>query len=143
MPTQRLGIIMHGVTGRMGMNQHLIRSIVAIRAQGGVALANGDKVMPDPILVGRNEDKIAALARALSLDVEALEVGGGDDVAGLDGTVGPDVVAGPGEEGVVVTVGGSVGAGAACTALGRGPASSDGPRTPAASSRGSRGRVTG
>ena len=34
MPTQRLGIIMHGVTGRMGMNQHLIRSIVAIRAQG-------------------------------------------------------------------------------------------------------------
>jgi len=35
MPTQRLGIIMHGVTGRMGMNQHLIRSIVAIRAQGG------------------------------------------------------------------------------------------------------------
>jgi predicted dehydrogenase len=53
---------MHGVTGRMGMNQHLIRSIVAIRAQGGVTLANGDKVMPDPILVGRNADKVAALA---------------------------------------------------------------------------------
>ncbi|HMA09353.1 MAG TPA: Gfo/Idh/MocA family oxidoreductase, partial [Ramlibacter sp.] len=64
MPTQRLGIIMHGVTGRMGMNQHLIRSIVAIREQGGVALANGDRVMPDPILVGRNADKIAALAKA-------------------------------------------------------------------------------
>ena len=40
MTTQTLGIIMHGVTGRMGMNQHLIRSIVAIRAQGGVRLAN-------------------------------------------------------------------------------------------------------
>ena len=38
MTQQRLGIIMNGVTGRMGMNQHLIRSIVAIRAQGGVAL---------------------------------------------------------------------------------------------------------
>ena len=64
MPTQRLGIIMHGVTGRMGMNQHLIRSIVAIRAQGGVTLSNGDKVMPDPILIGRNAEKIEALAKA-------------------------------------------------------------------------------
>jgi predicted dehydrogenase len=64
MPTQRLGIIMHGVTGRMGMNQHLIRSIVAIRNQGGVTLANGDKVMPDPVLIGRNAEKIVQLARA-------------------------------------------------------------------------------
>jgi len=64
MSTRRLGIIMHGVTGRMGMNQHLIRSIVAIRAQGGVTLANGDRVMPDPILIGRNAEKIEALARA-------------------------------------------------------------------------------
>ena len=63
MPTQRLGIIMHGVTGRMGLNQHLIRSIVAIREQGGVALANGDRVMPDPVLIGRNAEKIEALAR--------------------------------------------------------------------------------
>ena len=63
MPTQRLGIIMHGVTGRMGMNQHLIRSIVAIRAQGGVTLSNGDKVMPDPILIGRNAEKMEALAK--------------------------------------------------------------------------------
>lgn len=53
---------MHGVTGRMGMNQHLIRSIVAIRAQGGVLLANGDRVMPDPILVGRNAEKMEKLA---------------------------------------------------------------------------------
>jgi predicted dehydrogenase len=63
MAERRLGIIMNGVTGRMGMNQHLIRSIVAIRAQGGVALANGDRVMPDPILIGRNADKLRALAR--------------------------------------------------------------------------------
>jgi predicted dehydrogenase len=64
MSTRRLGLIMHGVTGRMGMNQHLIRSIVAIRNQGGVTLANGDRVMPDPILIGRNAAKIEALARA-------------------------------------------------------------------------------
>jgi predicted dehydrogenase len=68
MTTHRLGLIMHGVTGRMGMNQHLIRSIVAIRQQGGVALANGDKVMPDPILVGRNGDKIKALAQAHGIE---------------------------------------------------------------------------
>jgi predicted dehydrogenase len=64
MATQRLGLIMHGVTGRMGMNQHLIRSIVAIRNQGGVLLANGDRVVPDPILIGRNAEKIEALAKA-------------------------------------------------------------------------------
>lgn len=68
MATQRLGIIMHGVTGRMGMNQHLIRSIVAIRNQGGVTLGNGDKVMPDAILVGRNAEKIEALARAHKIE---------------------------------------------------------------------------
>jgi predicted dehydrogenase len=60
---KRIGIIMHGVTGRMGMNQHLIRSICAIRAQGGVTLSNGDKVMPDPILIGRNAEKMEALAK--------------------------------------------------------------------------------
>ncbi|MBJ3776950.1 Gfo/Idh/MocA family protein [Acuticoccus mangrovi] len=59
---KRLGIIMHGVTGRMGMNQHLIRSIAAIRAEGGVPLSDGTRVMPDPILVGRNAEKVARLA---------------------------------------------------------------------------------
>ena len=68
MATRRLGLIMHGVTGRMGMNQHLIRSIVAIRAQGGVTLGNGDRVMPDPILIGRNAEKIEALARAHGIE---------------------------------------------------------------------------
>jgi predicted dehydrogenase len=61
--TVRLGIIMNGVTGRMGTNQHLVRSICAIRAQGGVALADGRRVMPDPILVGRNPHKLEQLAR--------------------------------------------------------------------------------
>jgi predicted dehydrogenase len=59
----RLGIIMHGVTGRMGMNQHLIRSIVAIRKQGGVLLSNGDRVIPDPILLGRNAEALKTLAK--------------------------------------------------------------------------------
>ncbi|MFS2013973.1 Gfo/Idh/MocA family protein [Azospirillum sp. CT11-132] len=63
MSTKRLGLIMHGVTGRMGMNQHLIRSILAIRAQGGVTLSDGSRVMPDPILVGRNAEKMQELAR--------------------------------------------------------------------------------
>ena len=64
MTTRRLGLIMHGVTGRMGMNQHLIRSILAIRAQGGVALSDGTRIMPDPILVGRNAGKMRDLAEA-------------------------------------------------------------------------------
>ncbi len=64
MRTQRLGIVMHGVTGRMGTNQHLMRSIVAIRNQGGVTLADGTRVMPDPVLIGRNAERIEALAKA-------------------------------------------------------------------------------
>ena len=64
----RLGIIMNGVTGRMGMNQHLIRSICAIRKDGGVVLKNGRRVMPDPILVGRNLDKVARLAKAHGIE---------------------------------------------------------------------------
>ena len=63
MAEQKIGIIMHGVTGRMGMNQHLIRSILAIRAQGGVILSNGDCVTIDPIIVGRNAEKMERLAK--------------------------------------------------------------------------------
>ena len=62
MATQRIGIIMHGVTGRMGYNQHLIRSIQAIIQEGGLVLSNGDRLIPDPILVGRNAKKMEALA---------------------------------------------------------------------------------
>jgi len=60
---RRIGIIMHGITGRMGYNQHLVRSIVAIRDQGGVVLSNGEKLVPDPILVGRIAEKIAEVAK--------------------------------------------------------------------------------
>ena len=62
MDTRTIGIIMNGVTGRMGTNQHLIRSICAIRDQGGVSVAGGPNIMPEPILVGRNEAKIRKLA---------------------------------------------------------------------------------
>ena len=62
MAVRRLGIIMHGVTGRMGYNQHLVRSIAAIRSAGGVPLPNGDRAMPDPILVGRNAQRLAEIA---------------------------------------------------------------------------------
>ncbi|PAE14980.1 oxidoreductase [Virgibacillus sp. 7505] len=68
MATKKIGIIMNGVTGRMGTNQHLIRSIAAIRAEGGVLLSNGDRLLPDPILVGRNEEKLAKLARENSVE---------------------------------------------------------------------------
>ncbi|HNY86779.1 MAG TPA: Gfo/Idh/MocA family oxidoreductase [Candidatus Hydrogenedentes bacterium] len=60
--TIRTGVIMNGVTGRMGMNQHLERSLMAIRAQGGTALPDGRVVMPEPLLVGRNPEKLRALA---------------------------------------------------------------------------------
>ena len=63
MATQRIGIIMHGVTGRMGYNQHLIRSIQAIIQEGGLVLSNGDRLIPNPIIVGRNAKKIEALAK--------------------------------------------------------------------------------
>ncbi len=68
MSQQRIGIIMNGVTGRMGTNQHLARSLVAIRQQGGVALPNGDTLYPDPILVGRNEQKLRALAQSYGIE---------------------------------------------------------------------------
>jgi predicted dehydrogenase len=67
MADRRIGIIMHGVTGRMGMNQHLIRSVLAIRDQGGVALADGTRLVPDPLLVGRSPSKLEALADAHGL----------------------------------------------------------------------------
>lgn len=61
MQTHRIGIIMNGVTGRMGTNQHLVRSILAIREQGGVRIGTAETILPDPILVGRNENKLRGL----------------------------------------------------------------------------------
>jgi predicted dehydrogenase len=62
MKTHRIGIIMNGVTGRMGTNQHLVRSVLAIRNQGGVKLSADEAIVPEPILVGRNANKLRALA---------------------------------------------------------------------------------
>ncbi|MCB9076852.1 MAG: Gfo/Idh/MocA family oxidoreductase [Anaerolineaceae bacterium] len=67
MKTHHIGIIMNGVTGRMGTNQHLIRSIVAIRQQGGVKISADEVIMPDPVLVGRNANKLKALVEAHGL----------------------------------------------------------------------------
>ena len=66
--THRVGIIMNGVTGRMGTNQHLMRSIVAIIAQGGVRLRDDEVIMPRPVLVGRNPDKLRRLVELSGIE---------------------------------------------------------------------------
>jgi len=68
MKVHTLGIIMNGVTGRMGTNQHLLRSIAAIIKQGGVKLSPDEIIMPDPILVGRNENKLKHLCKISGVD---------------------------------------------------------------------------
>jgi len=73
--TRRIGVIMNGVTGRMGTNQHLVRSILEIRKQGGVALKNGTRILPDPILVGRSAGKLEALARAHGIERWTTDLG--------------------------------------------------------------------
>jgi predicted dehydrogenase len=61
MTEHTIGIIMNGVTGRMGTNQHLMRSIAEIIKQGGVKISPGETIMPDPILIGRDENKLKRL----------------------------------------------------------------------------------
>lgn len=68
MAVRTVGIIMNGVTGRMGTNQHLVHSLLAIRDQGGIPLAGGDTLIPDPLLLGRNEQKLRSLAKAYGLE---------------------------------------------------------------------------
>src|SRR5690606_17994925 len=63
----RVGIAMNGVTGRMGTNQHLIRSVLAIREQGGVRGPRGT-IVPEPVLVGRDAAKLERLARAHGIE---------------------------------------------------------------------------
>jgi predicted dehydrogenase len=62
MKKHKVGIIMNGVTGRMGTNQHYIRSILAIRKQGGLKINDGEVIWPEPVLIGRSEAKLAQLA---------------------------------------------------------------------------------
>src|SRR3954468_17996901 len=60
--TRTLRIAMNGITGRMGYRQHLLRSILPIRDQGGVTLEGGTRVQVEPVLIGRNEAKVRELA---------------------------------------------------------------------------------
>src|SRR5215212_2682982 len=59
----KIGIIMNGVTGRMGTNQHLLRSIAEIIKQGGVKISANEFIMPDPVLMGRDAVKLEKLAQ--------------------------------------------------------------------------------
>jgi len=68
MKVHRVGIIMNGVTGRMGTNQHLDRSILAIRRQGGVPIASDEVILPEPLLVGRNPEKLKALSERFGVE---------------------------------------------------------------------------
>jgi predicted dehydrogenase len=83
MKTQRIGIILNGVTGRMGMNQHLIRSILPIIEQGGIKVSDDLTLMPDPILTGRNENKLRGVAEANGVEKFTTDVQGA-----LDGKFG-------------------------------------------------------
>ena len=66
--THRVGIIMNGVTGRMGTNQHLIRSILSIAEDGGIPIGDGDVIIPDPYLVGRNSAKLEKLSETTGVE---------------------------------------------------------------------------
>ncbi|PRX70161.1 putative dehydrogenase [Nonomuraea fuscirosea] len=62
MSVRTIGVVMNGVTGRMGYRQHLVRSVLAINEQGGVTLSDGSRVKLRPVLVGRNADKLSDIA---------------------------------------------------------------------------------
>ena len=68
MKIHKVGIIMNGVTGRMGKNQHLMRSIMEIMNQGGIHISDSESIMPDPVLVGRNEAKLKALTELSGIE---------------------------------------------------------------------------
>ena len=72
MTRKTVRIAMNGVTGRMGHRQHLVRSILALREQGGLDLGNGDVLWPEPVLVGRRAEALAALAERYGLDPAAV-----------------------------------------------------------------------
>src|SRR5579871_6398775 len=55
-------VALNGVTGRMGYRQHLVRSLLAIREQGGIEVENGNVLYPEPVLVGRSEERLRAIA---------------------------------------------------------------------------------
>ncbi|GLZ02992.1 oxidoreductase [Actinomadura sp. NBRC 104412] len=93
MARRPIGIVMNGVTGRMGYRQHLVRSILAIREEGGLPLADGTVLWPEPVLVGRDEAKLRALAERHGLDGA-----GGPDGRGAWTTDLAEALARPGVE---------------------------------------------
>src|SRR5450755_872762 len=68
MPRKVVHVALNGVTGRMGYRQHLVRSLLSIREQGGVLLDDGTLVYPEPVLVGRSEQKLRAIAERHGLE---------------------------------------------------------------------------
>src|SRR2546423_14100935 len=68
MSRETVGVIVNGATGRMGYRQHLVRSLLAIRDQGGLAVPDGTVLWPEPILVGRSVDRLKAVADRHGLD---------------------------------------------------------------------------
>lgn len=68
MPNRTIRVILHGATGRIGVGQHLTRALCAIRHEGGVLLSDGSRVMPEPVLVGRNPEKLAQVALDAGID---------------------------------------------------------------------------
>ncbi|MFZ0215005.1 MAG: Gfo/Idh/MocA family oxidoreductase [Candidatus Dormiibacterota bacterium] len=68
MSVKTIGVAMNGVTGRMGYRQHLLRSILAIREAGGVELAGGDRLLPEPYLLGRDRERVGRIARQHGLE---------------------------------------------------------------------------
>ena len=62
MGRKTIGIVLNGVTGRMGLRQHLLRSVLAIRQDGGLPLRDGTVLWPEPVLVGRSESKLRDIA---------------------------------------------------------------------------------
>ncbi len=67
MKKHKIGIIMNGVTGRMGTNQHLIRSLSAIINEGGIKVNEHDIILPELVLVGRNENKLKKLSERVNV----------------------------------------------------------------------------
>ncbi len=76
MKVHTVGVIMNGVTGRMGTHQHLVRSILAIRQQGGVKIGTDEVIMPNPILVGRNTNKLKALSETYGVEKYTTDLDG-------------------------------------------------------------------
>jgi len=66
MATHTIGIILNGATGRIGSTQHLQNSLVPIRAEGGLPLGQ-DRILPRLKLVGRNAERLAAIAKTYDI----------------------------------------------------------------------------